>query len=225
MAGIAHFQNDLLLFLEREYSVYHATMNGFFKEYFHEENKQVYRHVVEAINFLIQEGLIVSLNKNYGNLGANVMENGVTGTFTFDMYKQIPSAEILLKITYPGLQYLAAIRRENEQAIIQERQTKSIEQSNDQNILVGKSVVSTNEKTLMNFKTQRNFTIATIFVAICAVFVAAIPLFNEKDAQPDIQPIVKKLETQRTLLQNMIQVQKGIDSSLRIMAGRDSLGR
>jgi hypothetical protein len=46
-----------------------------------------------------------------------------------------------------------------------------------------------------------------------------------KDASPDLKPLYKQLERTSQILDSMRQVEKGIDSSLRIMAKKDSSGK
>lgn len=132
---------------------------------------------------------------------------------------------LLYKLEPEGYKYISEELRLKAQDDLLQRQTTSIENSNAQNVLVGQSVINTNSLTTTNFQSQKNFNLITIVVgALTFLTLAVYTYYTSKSiTEESFLRLDSTLQNSTKRLDSMLQVQKGIDSSLRIVAGKDSL--
>jgi hypothetical protein len=91
---------------------------------------------------------------------------------------------------------------------------KSVVETNKSVKETNSSIQTLNTATLNNYKTQRNLTVANIFVAISAVIISTIALF--KGDSQEVAQLRTEVIPRLRLIDSLVHYQKGIDSSLKI---------
>jgi len=179
--------------------------------------------VRSTLHMFISKQFILRKDDGYGNLGYGGGPDDDPYSWKRENAKY--TIPLLFRIAIEGRNYIENKRRLQRQDELLERQTVSTEMSSEQNVLVGQSVIDTNTISIRNFTTQKNFNIITIAVgALTLVTLVVYTYYTSKTiTEKSFLKLDSTIQNSTKRLDSMLIVQKGIDSSLRIMAGKDSL--
>lgn len=120
-------------------------------------------------------------------------------------------------LTDKGWQF-ETFERERQKASLPVDQMQSVIDTNASVKETNVSLKSLNEATLSNYWWQKRLTIGNILVAVSAVIISTVALF--KDDSPEEVRLRKELIRKSQLIDSIMLSQKGIDSSLKILAER-----
>jgi len=129
-----------------------------------------------------------------------------------------------LRLTQDGHDYISNSLKESKELQLLERQTLSIEATNDLSRSVFTSTIRLNDEVIPKFnKTQKRLGILTLVVAaISLVSISLSTYYASKGVtSEDIESLRQQLQSNKISLDSMRQVQKEIDSSL-LKAVKDS---
>jgi hypothetical protein len=129
-----------------------------------------------------------------------------------------------LRLTQDGHDYIANSLKQSKELNLLERQTLSIEATNDLSRNVFASTIRLNNEIIPNFNsTQRALGILTLIVAAISLISISLSTYyaSKGVTSGDIDSLKLKIQYNTTILDSMRQFQKGIDASLQ-KAVRDS---